>query len=441
MILRTFYCPRLRGWPALMLFPLVLLAGCASPTRVNDLQAGSDRPLGSLGNATAGVPDGAGNSWIIASERYPLSPEQRATTDPTIYLRNLDSRIDVLSRRAAEHDDASAAASLALALLQRAQLIGRSDAVGEAHRWAEQAVAWAPGLPLAWRALAASLAAVHQFDQATAALDKAAQLGVAESELAPMRRDIAVGLGRYDELRAELGQADRPVADFHALAHRADLLMLQGDLRGASLWYRSAQDFYHDDDPLPLAWLYVQQGIALLRFEQVEEARRFFQAAYDRLPMYYLAAEHLAECEALLGNLDRAREIYLQVIEQTGSPEFMAALAELENIAGRAADAERWQSAAARGFERRAADNEAAFAQHAAEFWLSIGKAEQAVDLARHNLLRRNDMASLLLGAKAEQAVGNWKRTCALIRQIEQTGLQPPELAQIDQARRRCKDQ
>lgn len=78
-----------------------------------------------------------------------------------------------------------------------------------------------------------------------------------------------------------------------------------GDLPGASFWHRSAQDFYRDVSPFHLAWLYTQQGIAILRHGDFKSAQPFFAAALARLPSYYLAAEHLAECEMELGQLDQ----------------------------------------------------------------------------------------------------------------------------------------
>jgi tetratricopeptide (TPR) repeat protein len=223
------------------------------------------------------------------------------------------------------------------------------------------------------------------------------------------------------------------------LAHRADLRLMQGDLEGASHWYRTAQDFYHDVDPLPLAWLYSQQGIALLRHGRYDLAKPFFEAAYQRLPDYFLASEHLAECEAQLGNIDRARELYRAVIAQTGNPEFIAALADLEQQAGNPDAAAAARKAAEVGYRALLDRQRAAYAQHAAEFLLDIGKADEALLLARDNLALRKDIGSLILMVKAAAAGGQHAEACAAAAQARATGLEPPELGEIAEIENSCK--
>jgi tetratricopeptide (TPR) repeat protein len=245
--------------------------------------------------------------------------------------------------------------------------------------------------------------------------------------------------GRYDRLRDDFARSGEPVADFYELAHRADLRLMQGDLQGASHWYRAAQDLYHDVDPLPLAWLYSQQGIALLRHGRCDQAKAFFEAAYQRLPEYYLASEHLAECEAQLGNTERARKLYRAVIAQTGNPEFMAALADLEEQAGRAEIAAAARKDAEDGYRALLDRQPAAYAQHAAEFLLDAGKADEALALARDNLALRQDVGSLILMASAAAAAGQQAEACAAAARVRASGLQPPELGEIAGIEMSCK--
>ncbi|MBD8526178.1 tetratricopeptide repeat protein [Pseudomarimonas arenosa] len=409
-----------------------LLAACSASDRAlrNDTAADA----GSSSTMTAA------SSWLIVGPRYPLSAGQRVTTDPTLLIGNLQSSISALQQRMQQQpDDVTAASQLSAALLQRAQIIGRQDDTEQALLIAERAVQMAPESAPAWRALATAQAALHRFTAAELSLQKAHAFGLSAEQVLPLQRDIQVAKGDYSGLKSDLDSASRPVGEFAALAHRADLLLLQGDLRGASLWLRTAQDLYHDVNPLPLAWLYTQQGIALLRFGRVSEARVFFAAAHQRLPAYYLATEHLAECEALLGNLDQARKLYVQVIEQTGNPEFMAALADVEQRAGDDSEAQRWRSAADSGFHRLLARDEAAYAAHAIEFWLEQGRlSEEVAALARRNVERRSDLGSLILNAQVEFALGQTERGCRLISRIDAAGLQPPELQDVAGFRPLC---
>lgn len=419
-----------------------IIAACTIALSVTGCAADSVSRSASSGKSAASPSALAGGEhaqWLIAGPNYPLSAEQRATTNPAVTLANLQSAISVLESRASSGADATAAYQLSAALLQRAQILGRASDLDTAREWAELAVAEGASDPNAWLALAGAQAAVHRFEAATQSLAKAKSLGLAAEVSAGLERDIRVALGDYQALTDELRQAAQPVGDFAVLAHRADLLLLQGDLRGASLWLRTAQDFYHDVSPLPLAWLYSQQGIALLRFGHVAEARLFFAAAHQRLPTYYLATEHLAECEAKLGNLDRARELYAQVIEQTDNPEFMAALAELERRAGRSAQASDWAARADAGFRRLVQQDEAAYAAHAVDFWLNQPEANaEVLALARRNSERRADLASLILAVRAEFKWGQAGRGCALISRIDRLQLQPPEMQELEAFRSRC---
>jgi tetratricopeptide (TPR) repeat protein len=177
--------------------------------------------------------------------------------------------------------------------------------------------------------------------------------------------------------------------------------------------------------------LYTQQGIALLRHGRVAQAKPFFEAAYQRLPDYYLASEHLAECEAQLGNTGRARELYRAVIAQTGNPEFMAALADLEEQMGNAEIAAATREDAEDGYRALLHRQHAAYAQHAAEFLLDAGKADEALALARDNLALRQDVGSLILIARAAAAAGHPAEACAAAARVRASGLAPPEIGEI----------
>ena len=363
--------------------------------------------------------------------RYPLTPEQRATTSSGIYLGNLNARIEVLDAQLQRAGDASVRGNLAGALLLRFRILGRLADGERALDLAAAAAAAAPDIPDLQLVNAAALSAFHRFADAEQALTRAQAAGAAEQNLKSVRRDLWMAQGHYDRLHEDFEHSDEPVADFYELAHRADLRLMQGDLDGASRWYRTAQDFYQDVDPLPLAWLYSQQGIALLRHGHYAQARTFFAAAHQRLPEYALATEHLAECEWKLGNVEAARELYRAVIAQTDNPEFMAALADLEDAADNTSIAATERDNARAGYRGLLARHRAAYAQHAAEFMLGIGENDEALALARENIELRQDIGSLILLARSAEAAGEHGEACAAAARAQATGLKPPELAEI----------
>ena len=377
----------------------------------------------------------------LPSGTYPLSTRQRVTTSEDIYLGNLQARIEVLDQQLASTSSASLQAQLAAALLLRFRVLGQ---LGDGERGLALAMSAGqqdPDLADAQLILASALSTFHRFNEAMVALARAEQAGADQASLTITRRDLLMAQGRYEALAEDFARSAEPVADFYELAHRADLRLLQGDPAGASQWYRAAQDLYQDVDPLPLAWLYVQQGIALLRHGQITQARVFFAAAHARLPHYALATEHLAECEFLLGHHDRARQLYVAVIEQTDNPEYRAALARLEDAAGHPDRAQAERERASRGYRDLLQRHRAAYAQHAAEFFLDIGDVDSAWSLAQENLQLRADLGSLILYAQAAEQYGQPRRACAALVRIQDSGLQPPELDDLTLLQGRCMTQ
>jgi tetratricopeptide (TPR) repeat protein len=362
---------------------------------------------------------------------WPASPTRYRTTSGSIYLDNLDARIAERTRQLpelpGEHSDA-----LARDLYHRYRVVGRfADA--EAALQLLDARAGASDATAATQTLRAIvLTGLHRFDEAGDALAAAAEAGADAAELHRIRVELDLARGDYRGLQDELARSTEFSADFHEQAHRADLRLQLGDADGAYQRYRIAQGLYRDVNPVPLAWLHVQQGIALLRNGEVRQARDFFAAAHARLPRYYLATEHLAECEALLGRLDEARRLYLDVIGQTGNPEFIAALAGVEEARGRHAEAARLRREATAGFAALIERQPAAFGAHAAEFFIEQGEVARADALARANLERRRDVGSWVLASETALATGDRERACEARRAAAATGLRPPELAGLD---------
>ncbi len=362
------------------------------------------------------------------------------TTSAEVYLGNLDARIASLESRLAA-GDGGRAETLAAQRYHRYKVRGRLedadralDLLAARHR---DGTLSADGHAL----YATMLSGLHRFPDAEALLAAAVEAGADPAATRNLQADLDVALGRYDRLAADLAADARPPGDFYALAHRADLRVLQGDLAGAERLYLAAQTLYNDVNPVPLAWLHTQMGIAYLRFGRIEDARRFFAAAVERLPGYYLAEEHLAECEALLGDTEAARARYHRVIAATGNPEFAAALAGLERDAGNTALADALQALARTGYDDLLRRHPLAYAQHAAEFYVEIGEPARAHALARENAALRSDVGSLILLATAAQANGARDEACEARRRALALGFAPPELAELEPLAASCDTQ
>lgn len=394
-----------------------------------------------VGCATTRDARGPATAAAAPDPVWPLDAQAYRTTSASIYLGNLDARIEELRRLVAERDRNEHRTALAGSLYHRYRVVGRLEDAEEALRLLDAAVAAEPQTAEHRLLRAVVLGGFHRFADALADLDAAEAAGLPRAAAHKARRELQLALGDYALLREEFTRALEPSPEFDELAHRADLRLLQGEPAAAEFLFRAAQAQYRDVNPVPLAWLHVQQGIAHLRHGRIDDARRFFAAAHARLPQYYLATEHLAECEARLGNYDAARELYRAVIAQTGNPEFIAALAGVERSAGNETEAERLEAEALKGYEALLARHPAAFGQHAAEFLISVGQAERADALARQNLELRRDVGSWILQAQTAEAMGDLPRACAARDRAVTTAMRPPELAELDELGERCRSQ
>lgn len=402
---------------------LTMLAGCATPSPSSKSSVDAD--------VAKSAPAGQTADDVMVDPRWPVRVADYRTTSEDIYLANLEGRVSEFKRALALAPSAGLRNAYASALYHRFRVLGRVEDAELALDLLDEAVQEEPEEAMHRLLRAKVRGAFHQFDGAMDDLNRAAPAND-EPEIRQSIDEVELALGRYAELKGKLDASLQPTDNFYELASRADLRLLQGDFAGADVMYRSAQIAYVDTNPVPLAWLHVQRGIAALRYGNYTDARLFFAAAHERMPKYALATEHLAETEAALGHTDASRALYQSVIEQTGNPEFMGALARVERDAGNMEAAKEQERKAAAGFEKLYSRHAAAYAQHYAEFLLESGQNARALELAEDNIRLRQDVSSWILLSRAAQAAGNEARAAQALAGARATGMNPPELAELE---------
>jgi tetratricopeptide (TPR) repeat protein len=422
---------------AVLLLAMILLAACSSK-----------------GQAPAGKPvsdPGVERAAALIGDNWPAGQDQLATTRGDIYEANLDSQIQALEKRLATSQQVPARVSLAGLLYHRFQLLGRVADAERACTLLQQAMEQellAPGEMLGYARI---LSGLHEFDTAQQVIDRAAQRGGDPAAISQARQQL-ISSRELPEVRAlpessqagagsteaAPGSSQAAPGDYITAVQQAAKMLEQGDLYGSSQLLRMAQDLYADSSPFPLAWIHLQQGVAFLRFQQYEEARVFFAAAHERLPQYYLATEHLAETEALLGNWQRSAELYRQVSEQTNQPAFWHGLQLAESELGNAPAALEAGQLADRNYRQLLDEYPLTFADHAVGYYLDTGREQQALRLAELNFANRQDVYAHLTLAEALAANGQQQKACGHIEELRRAGLAPPEILYPDASLAGC---
>ena len=325
---------------------------------------------------------------------------QLVTTSGAVALRNLNARIDGLALRA-DHGPQPVEQRLALieSLSLRAHVAGRIADAERASDLAERLVCDAPGHGWALVARARARSALHRFTEAWQDLDAAQRCGLDPEALEDERAAIDQAVGRYDDALAARRDAARRHRTFVSVAALAGIHADRREVDAAERLFRESRGLYRGVSPFPLAMLDFQHGHLWLVEGDLARAGARFRSALRRLPGYVPARGHLAQVDAALDNTDMAIVALTRLADVSDDPEYAAMLARTLSEAGRPAESGPWRAHAARRYEELLRRHEAAFADHAADFWLGVGgDVERAVELARINVgVRHTPRAHRLL--------------------------------------------
>ena len=332
-----------------------------------------------------------------------------STTSGVIALVNLQAQIDGLEAQAAVGRLAMAQrADLIDLLILRGHVLGRIADYERAAALAEQLVREAPADGSAFLARARTRATFHRFAEALTDLDAAERLGADRAALQAERAAILQALGRYDDALAFRRNAAERRPDFATLGALAGLQAERGEVVEAERLFAEARRRYQSVSPFPLAMLDFQRGLMWLEQGDLHTARLWFEAAQRRVPTYAPALGHLAEVDAALGEREAAIARLRPLAASSDDPEYAAQLAGVLSEAGQAQEAHQWRAKAAARYDELIARHPAAFADHAAEFWLTIGANRgRALHLAHQNFAIRQTARAYALLQRASLATAS----------------------------------
>lgn len=311
--------------------------------------------------------------------------------------------------------------------LERARLTGNYDDYGRAEALLAALNKGPNPSPAHCLATARLHYTLHRLKQAGAALD-ACPPATEAAEIAAIRADIAMYSGRYREAeniyRRLLNQSGL-TRQYVRLAHLKN--RTGSPAEGAAL-LEAAEKRYHGGSPTMLAWLKLQRGLIALDRGRLDEALAMYRLASDALEGWWLVDEHIAEVLLLSGKAKEAKAIYESIVERTGAPEFMDALAEIERQEGNRETADKLALKAGALYEQRLAAFPEAAAGHALDhFLLNQADARKALSLAQKNFDTRPFGESATALAKAWLLSGKPDRAAALIEIQLANGWDTPE--------------
>ncbi|MER5548599.1 hypothetical protein ABT072_40735 [Streptomyces sp. NPDC002589] len=331
-----------------------------------------------------------------------------ATTAGLIAMGNLDARIEGLTGQATRGSlTGDGWGELVELTALRGHVLGRIDEAERAASLAEAFVDQAPSDPRSRVARARLAALFHRFPAALADLDAAAALGLDRRSLDEEQAAVHQAVGRYDEALALHQNALLRRHGFSALAALARCHAERGEAAEAERWFRAARRGYRGVSPFPLVVLEFQCGHTWLSTGDLARARVWLESAVRRLPAYVPAQGHLAEIDGTEGRTAVAIGRLRRLALVSDDPHYAAQLARTLDAREAGAEAELWRAHAAARYERLMARHPEAYADHAAEFWLTVGADPQrALDLARQNLALRPSPRARALVDRAACRVG-----------------------------------
>lgn len=328
-----------------------------------------------------------------------LQEHEPVTTNGIIAVTNLHGQIDGLAVRLSragigKSPEAQLAVAQGAALIDllnlRGHILGRVADYEQAADLAEGLVRAAPEDGTALLARARTRATLHRFAEAVTDLGAAGRSGADEATLDAERAVVLQALGCYADATALIRKVAERQSDFTTLGALAVLQAECGEVTEAEQLFGEARRQYKGTSPFPLAQLDFRRGVMWHREGDLDAASLCYEAARRRVPDYAPALGHLAEVELLRGDPSAAVALLRPLTQTSDDPEYAGHLAAALLAGGRVHEAKQWRERAVARYGELVLRHPEAYADHAADFWLTVGAdAERGLQLALQNLAFR----------------------------------------------------
>jgi tetratricopeptide (TPR) repeat protein len=222
---------------------------------------------------------------------------------------------------------------LGLAYQQRARETGDPSYYTKSEGVLRLALRYAPEDLVATGGLGTLALSRHRFREALALGRRAVALSPSTARGYGVVGDALVELGRYREAFVAFDRMASLKPSLSSYARVSYARELLGDVDGAAQAMRLAIDAAVGQ-PEALAWSHTQLGKLLWSQGRVAAAERQYRSALAVRPGYVYAFDGLAQVEAAHGRLRLAVAYERRASETIPLPQFVAALGDLEQVAG-----------------------------------------------------------------------------------------------------------
>ncbi len=229
--------------------------------------------------------------------------------------------------------DVGALGLLGLAYQQRARETGDPSYYPKSEGVLRLALRYAPDDLVATGGLGTLALSRHRFREALALGRRAVALSPSTARGYGVVGDALLELGRYREAFAAFDRMASLKPSLSSYARVSYARELLGDVHGAAQAMRLAIDAAVGQ-PEALAWSHTQLGKLLWSQGRVAAADREYRSALAVRPGYVHAFDGLAQVEAARGRLRLAVAYERRAVATIPLPQFVAALGDLEQLAG-----------------------------------------------------------------------------------------------------------
>jgi tetratricopeptide (TPR) repeat protein len=270
----------------------------------------------------------------------PLAVDLAAPAPAPVERGDERALADLQERIRQNPNDTDAYAQLGLAQLQRVRESGDLSLYGKAESAFAEALARDPQQFDALVGQGQLALARHQFADALRWGERASAVNPFSAHPYGIMGDAHVELGQYDAAVAAIQKMVDTRPDLNSYSRVSYLRELHGDADGAIAAMRQAVEAGAPGSEA-LLWTQVQLGHLYFNRGDLAAAERIYLDTLQTRPDYIYAWAGVARVRAAQGHTDEAVRLYQETIKRLPLPEFVIALGELYDAAGRPADARR----------------------------------------------------------------------------------------------------